>query len=53
MNMRYRVGFTIYNGSYFTEWFDTESEAHQFIRNAFATIGMFPKHIENSDGEVI
>lgn len=52
--MQYRVEFTIWRGGvYYTEWFDTEAEAHQFVRNAFATTEIFPQHIEDSNGEVI
>lgn len=51
--MQYRVKFAIYGGVYFTEWFDIESEAHRFVRNAIGTGSVFPQHIENSNGEVL
>lgn len=52
--MQYRVRFAIWRGGvYFTEWFDTESEAHQFVRDAYRMTEIYPQHIENSDGEVV
>lgn len=54
--MRYRVAFSFHASPgwiYFSEWFDTFSEASIFLEQAAEASGVISRYIEDEDGEVI
>lgn len=50
--MKYRVGFTIGAGYYYTEWLETLVEVEHFVEDA-GFVGMSVREIEDEDGQVV
>lgn len=51
--MKYRVAFEMGGGKYFTEWFDTFTEAMTFVDKATQGSDVFPLWIEDEENEVV